>query len=87
MAIEEIPPSSTKYEMRDYAREEFERHRNVTDLVSCERRTRMVFDVGVNWLLIATYTVSAFGMWSSFMVWQILWYLTFGRLDKPSLTL
>lgn len=32
---EEIPPSSTKYEMRDYAREEFERHRNVTDLVSC----------------------------------------------------
>lgn len=29
-----IPVSPTKYELRDYAREEFERHRNITDLVS-----------------------------------------------------
>lgn len=31
--IAEIPASSTKCELRNYAREEFERHRNVTDLV------------------------------------------------------
>lgn len=31
--IEEIPSSPTKYELRSYAREEFERHRNITDLV------------------------------------------------------
>ncbi|EON62609.1 hypothetical protein W97_01833 [Coniosporium apollinis CBS 100218] len=31
-AINKIPPSSTKEEMRQYAREGFERNRNVTDL-------------------------------------------------------
>lgn len=29
----EIPPSPTRYEMRDYARQGFEQHRNVTDEV------------------------------------------------------
>lgn len=29
----EIPDSPTRSELRDYARAEFERHRNVTDLV------------------------------------------------------
>lgn len=30
----EIPNSPTRDELRSYARDEFERHRNVTDLVS-----------------------------------------------------
>lgn len=29
----EIPPSATRNELHDYARQEFERHREVTDLV------------------------------------------------------
>ncbi|ODM24236.1 hypothetical protein SI65_01826 [Aspergillus cristatus] len=31
-ALNKIPNSSTKVELRNYAREEFDRHRNVTDL-------------------------------------------------------
>ncbi|KNG90802.1 hypothetical protein ANOM_000851 [Aspergillus nomiae NRRL 13137] len=30
--VQEIPKSSTRDELRSYARQEFERHRNVTDL-------------------------------------------------------
>lgn len=29
----EVPPSSTRTELRNYARSEFERHRELTDLV------------------------------------------------------
>ncbi|GAB1204403.1 hypothetical protein APSETT445_003056 [Aspergillus pseudonomiae] len=31
--VQEIPKSSTRDELRSYARQEFERHRNVTDLI------------------------------------------------------
>lgn len=40
--IAEIPVSPTKYELRNYAREEFERHRNVTDLVSLARSVMLL---------------------------------------------
>ncbi|KAJ5610524.1 hypothetical protein N7510_007243 [Penicillium lagena] len=33
-AVNKIPPSSTRDELRSYARHEFERHREVSDLVS-----------------------------------------------------
>ncbi|KAJ5791601.1 uncharacterized protein N7518_008612 [Penicillium psychrosexuale] len=33
-ALIKVPPSSTRTELHKYARDEFERHRNVSDLVS-----------------------------------------------------
>lgn len=74
----EVPPSSTRDELRSYARHEFERNRNVTDLVSRMMVVHAIFlfltETDVH-LFSASYTVPDFGRsWLSSLLDFWIWY-------------
>lgn len=58
----EAPPSQTRDELRAYARHEFERNREVSDLVGGQSCPRFRVNKVANLVLEVSHTLSDFGM-------------------------